>query len=129
MNPSEAMAKPICHECECKDENLLKLDKLLGEKDAKLEEKSATIRGLMETMRKNVKTRAIMQKKVDQTEKVKAKLAQKQKEIATLKVRVETNESLAENEVAKVNPEAKEDSIEEITLVSEFKKCKKCKFT
>ena len=71
INPSEVISKPTCHECKCKDENLSKLDKLLTEKDAKLEEKSATIRGLMETMRKNVKTRAIMQKKVDQTEKVK----------------------------------------------------------
>ena len=50
MNPTEAASKPPCHECECKDENLLKFDKILEEKNSKLEEKSATIGGLMETL-------------------------------------------------------------------------------
>ena len=129
MNPSEVTSKPKCHECECKDENLFKLDELLAEKDAKIEEKSATIRGLMDTLRKNVKTRTIMQKKVDQTDKVKAKLVAHQKEIANLKVRLGTKEAFDENEVETVPQEANHDSTEEITLVNDLKKCKKCNFT
>ena len=45
----ESTPEPRCHECVCKDENWEKLDRLLSEKDAMIEEKSATIRGLMET--------------------------------------------------------------------------------
>ena len=96
MHPSQVTSNTSCHECMCKDENLVKLDKLLSEKDAQLEEKSATIRGLMDTMRKNVKTRAAMQKKVDQVDKVKKKLADKQNENARLRTMVETKEALVE---------------------------------
>ena len=46
---------------------------------ALLEEKSATIRGLMETMRKNTKTRTAMQKKINQTDKVRRLLVTKKK--------------------------------------------------
>ena len=63
MHSSELTSEKECHECKCKEENAVNLDKLMNEKDGQLEEKSAMIRGLMETMRKNKKTRTAMQKK------------------------------------------------------------------
>ena len=69
MNSSESTPKTVCHQCICKDENAIKLDKIMDEKDAIIEEKSATIRGLMETMRKNTKTRTAMQKKINRLTK------------------------------------------------------------
>ena len=108
---------------------MVKLDKLLSEKDAKLEEKSATIRGLMETMRKNVKTKAVMQKKIDQSDKVKRKLGEKQKENARLRVMVETKEALSEVQPETVQLDAKKDTDQDIIVDVVLKKCKKCKFT
>ena len=78
----------------------------MDNKDAKIEEKSATIRGLMETMRKNVKTRVHMENKVKMCDKVKKRMNEKQKEIANLRAQLQTKDAL--------------------TVV---KKCKKCQFT
>ena len=80
MHPLETTTNPVCHECVCKDENLEKLDKLLSEKDANIEEKSATIRGLMETEKKNKELRKA--------------LAEKQKDIANLKVKLQAKENV-----------------------------------
>ena len=129
MHPTEVVSNPSCHECVCKDENLEKLDKLLSEKDAKIEEKSATIRGLMETMRKNVKTRAIMQKRIDQGDKVKRKLAEKQNEIARLRVMVETKEALGQVQPMIVQNDTDKDAEQDIIVDVVLKKCKKCNFT
>ena len=129
MHPTEVTSNKSCHECECKDENLVKLDRLLGEKDALLEEKSATIRGMSETLRKNVKTRVVMQKKVDQVDKVKKKLADKQKENARLRVLLETKEALGEVETTTARPEANKQAEQEIIVDAVLKKCKKCNFT
>ena len=51
MNPSREQAHTECHECVCKDENLVKFDKLLNEKEALLVEKNATVKGLLQQVK------------------------------------------------------------------------------
>ena len=129
MHSSESTPDTECHECKCKDENAVKLDKLMNDKDALIEEKSATIRGLMETMRKNTKTRAVMQKKVNQTDKVRRSLVAKRKEVANLKVQMQTRIQLAEVQANVQQPEGTNRAPQEIIVDAIVKKCKKCSFT
>ena len=81
----------------------------------------------METLRKNKKTRTLMQKKVDQTEKVSKRLAEKQKDIANLKVIMASKEGMVNIQIETVNQEASIEIIDEVIV--DTKKCKKCKFT
>ena len=129
MHSSESTPKIDCHECRCKDENAVKLDKLMNEKDAIIEEKAATIRGLMETMRKNTKTRTAMQKKVNHTDKVKRLLVAKQKEVANLKSQMQTRIQLAEVQADVPQPEGTNRAPKEIIVDAIVKRCKKCSFT
>ena len=115
MHPLETTTNPVCHECVCKDENLEKLDKLLSEKDANIEEKSATIRGLMETEKKN--------------KELKKALVTKQKEIANLKFKLQAKEDVQEVQARTVAAEKSNTVQQEVILDLVVKKCKKCKFT
>ena len=63
-----------------------------------------------------------MQKKVDQSDKIKAKLSEKQKEITNLKVEMASTDVLANIQIEKVNPETNTDTTEEIILEVEIKK-------
>ena len=129
MNPSEVTIKPSCHECACKDEKIIEFEKLLDEKDSQLVEKSVTIKGMGETLRKNVKERTEMQKKVDQTDKINGKLVETQKEIAVLKVRLETREAMSELNKQIAQNETNHVVTDKIEITADIKKCKKCKFT
>ena len=129
LHSTELTPKLNCHECVCKEKNLVKLDRLLSEKDAMIEEKSATIRGMKETLRKNAKVRADMQKKVDQTDKVKRKLVMKQKEVANLKNQIQTKNNVEEVESGIDSTEDNNATPQEVIMDLIVKKCKKCNFT
>ena len=129
IHSTELTPKVNCHECVYKDENLVKLDKLLSEKDVMLEEKSATIRGMKEPLRKNSKVRAEMQKKVDQTDKVQRKLVLKQKKVANLKTPIQTKNKVEEVQSGIDPTEVNNTTAQEVILDLIVKKCKKCNFT
>ena len=113
MHSHESMPEPRCHDCVCKDENLEKLDKLRSEKDATIEEKSATIRGLIETTKKNAELRKAS--------------AIKQKQVANLKVKLQTKDVQPELVLPETNNA--NTTTEEIIFDLVVKKYKKCRFT
>ena len=137
MNRSEVL-KSGCHECKCKDEVLEENRVAIIEKDLKLDEKSATIVGLMTTAKNAAVAKAAADKRVTQAESMKQKLVDKTKEVEILKAEVKTKDAI----IALLKAEGEQSGHEEVEVVeeeiqivnggggrTERKICKKCKFT
>ena len=141
-----------CKECDNKEDEIqaLKLERLkdvneegdklrniikekdieLVEKDTKIEEKSATILGLINKMRNHGKEKQTMVKKIKEIERLKNLLSNKDKEINQLMVAVNTKDFVIKMKEAKEKEESTKEISKEITNESPVVKCKKenCNF-
>ena len=94
MNPGVINLKPGCEECHSKDEKNKEYEKAILGKDARLAEKTNTIRGLMETLKNNKKEKVEMTKKLNKTEELRKKNADLEKDVSDLKEDLHTSEAL-----------------------------------
>ena len=120
MNPQEEAEKDKCHDCGLKEEVIVEHGKLIDDREAKLIEKAATVSGLGLRVKKLSVDNAALKKKIKLTDKLRTKIANRDKEISNLKVAIDTKDKLLA--FAKV-PTA------EVAIEAVVKKCKKCPFT
>ena len=132
MNPSSETGVTQCHECVCKDENLVKFHKLLDEKEALIVEKSATVIGLAQKVKTLTDEKTATSKKLKEAENLKKMMTEKNKIISNLKAEKQTKDgmlAITKEKSVEVQTEVEEEIDEEVLLDREIKKCKKCTFT
>ena len=129
MNPSNETSTVECHECVCKDENLVKYDKMLDEKEAIIVEKLAAVAGLVQKVKTLTDEKAVTSKKLKETEDLKKALSEKNKTISNLKAEIQTKDGMLAIAREKAANKAQDESDDEIVIEIEVKKCKKCNFT
>ena len=129
MNPEEETSNSDCHNCNLKDEVIANYGRSIDDKNTVIDEKTATVNGLMQRVKKLEEEKTLLKKKADQTDKLKETLSTKNKEISNLQVQICTKDQLLAHakqaaETVQTVPE------QEITIVDNVvKKCKKCTFT
>ena len=114
MNPGQESEKTKCHECVCKDQVTAFQEKSIEKRDAVIVEKTATITGLMETVKTLKLEASNMKKKVEQSDKLMVAVATKNKEISNLKVQVDTKNKLL------ANTKGSEHDIVEVAMVKKM---------
>lgn len=116
MNPGQESEKTKCHECVCKDQVTAFQEKSIEKRDAVIVEMTATITGLMETVKTLKLEASNMKKKVEQSDKLMVAVATKNKEISNLKVQVDTKNKLL------ANTKGSEHDIVEVAMVKKMQK-------
>ena len=132
MNPDIVRPSSLFHECELKDQIFNNQEKSIDEKEGVIVEKTATIKGLMETIKNMTKEGVEVQKKAKETDNLKKSVGEKNKKISNLKAEVKTKDGLLAMAQAKsenVQTEVQNTGTDEVTVEAKVKKCKKCKFT
>ena len=109
-----------------KDEVVAAFDKLINEKEYIIVERTATVTGLGQKVKTLSAEKVTLTKKVELTDKLKGDINTKDKEIAALKVQLDTKNKLLA--MAKGTNE-QDNTTEEIVLEAMIKRCKKCQFT
>ena len=127
-----------CHECNMKGEKIKGQEKMLDEKERIIDEKSAAIKSLQDRARIHAVEKAAADKRVVQADNMRKLLAEKTKEVESLKTEILTkdailalqNDELRGSEIINtVEKEIEIEAGEEITVEAEIVKCKKCKFS
>ena len=84
MNPEEETSNSECHNCNLKDEVIADYGRSIDEKNTVIDEKTATVNGLMQRVKKLEEERTLLKKKVEQTDKLKETVSTNNKEISNL---------------------------------------------
>ena len=136
---SKSIQKDECHECKLKDEKIKYEEKNADVKERLIEERSAAIKSLQDMARKHAIEKAAGDKRVIEADKIRKHLAEKTKEVESLKLEILTkdaiialqnDESHSRETTNTVDSQREVEFVEEeVTVEAEVKKCKKCKFT
>ena len=91
---SKSVQKDKCHECKLKDETIEYQEKYADGKERMMEEKSAAKKSLQDMARKNANEKAAADKRVVEADKMRKNLADKTKQVESLKLEMLTKDAL-----------------------------------